>query len=118
MRNVAILVAAMLAVSCGTAPVAQKTTSKSVKTAKAEMVGGYTTPRDLTKSEIEMFRNVTGTGDMDLNPSAVSTQVVAGTNYMFFCTYTDRNTGETGRCKVVIYKNLQGETTLSKIEKQ
>lgn len=82
------------------------------------MVGGYTTPRDLTKSELEMFRNVTGTGDMVLTPSAVSTQVVAGTNYLFFCTYTDNTTGSTGRCKVVIYKDLQGETKLSKIEKE
>lgn len=121
MKKAAILAAALLAVSCGTAPVAQKTTTSTNKTAKAaktEMVGGYTTPRELTEAEAAMFRKVTGTSDMVLTPSAVSTQVVAGTNYLFFCTYTDRTTGATGRCKVVIYKDLQGGTKLSRIEKQ
>lgn len=121
MKKAAILATALLAVSCGTAPVAQKAMTNSTKTAKAEkseMLGGYTTPRDVTESEAEMFRKVTGNEDMVLTPSAVSTQVVAGTNYLFFCTYTDRVTGETGRCKVVIYKDLQGKTKLSRIERQ
>lgn len=121
MKKAAIMAAALLAISCGTAPVAQKATTSTTRTAKpakAEMVGGYTTPRDVTESESEMFRKVTGSEDMVLTPSAVSTQVVAGTNYLFFCTYTDRTTGESGRCKVVIYKDLQGNTKLSRIERQ
>jgi len=51
-----------------------------------------------------------------LEPIALlGTQVVAGTNYMFFCSYTPKDSTEDSSYKVVIiYKDLQGGATLSK----
>ena len=81
----------------------------------AMLMGGYTEQREPTEEEIELFRHVTGTGDMVFTPLSVATQVVAGINYRFYCRYQEA--GNSGHMWVVIYKPLEGEAQLSKIEK-
>lgn len=85
--------------------------------------GGFTAQREISEEEMEMFRSVTGEGDMVFTPLSVSTQVVAGTNYRFYCRYEDTSkdaSDETrsGHCFVKIFKPLpgQGNPTLSEIE--
>ena len=94
-----------------------------------QLCGGYTEQREMTDEEMEMFRSVTGTGDIVFTPLSVSTQVVAGTNYRFYCRYEDTSDGvqrksadeddKYGYCWVTIFKPLpgQGEPTLTSIDK-
>lgn len=83
-----------------------------------QVCGGYTEQREPTEEEMEMFRTVTGNGEMVFTPLSVSTQVVAGTNFRFWCRYQDSE--GSGHCWVTIFKPLpgHGETTLSSIEKE
>lgn len=80
-----------------------------------QLCGGYSEQRIPTDEELVMFRTVTQNCDMTLTPKKVATQVVAGTNYKFFCRYTD-NSGS-GKCDVIIYRPLQGEPELTGIKK-
>lgn len=85
--------------------------------ANPQLCGGYTSQREPTVEEIAMFASVTGSGDLTLTPLSVSTQVVAGTNYKFWCRFQDGE--DSGHCWVIIFKPLpgQGEPELSSIEK-
>ena len=80
------------------------------------LVGGYTGQREPSEEEMELFRYVTGEGDMVFTPLSVSTQVVAGTNYRFWCRFQDNE--HYGHCWIVIFKPLpgRGEPRLSAIE--
>lgn len=85
--------------------------------------GGFTGQREISEEEMEMFRSVTGEGEMVFTPLSVSTQVVAGTNYRFYCRYEDtsKDAGDetrSGHCFVKIFKPLpgQGDPKLSDIE--
>ena len=94
-----------------------------------QICGGYTVQREPTGEEMSMFRSVTGTGDTVFTPLSVSTQVVAGINYRFYCRYEDTSDGiqrkaaddddKYGYCWITIYKPLpgRGEPTLTSIEK-
>ena len=83
---------------------------------KPHMAGAYTAQREPSGEEVAIFRKVTGEGDMLLTPLSVSTQVVAGLNYKFRCRYEDSARGAYGHCWVVIYKDLQGNATLTSIK--
>lgn len=80
--------------------------------------GGYSVEREPSEAEVEMLHNVVGEGDMVITPLSVATQVVAGLNYKFWCRYEDPVHGESGHCWVTIYKDLQGQATLSNITKE
>jgi Flavodoxins len=82
----------------------------------AQLAGGYSEQREPSEEEIELFKKVTGEGDMVLTPLSVATQVVAGLNYRFYCRYEEQG-ADSGHCYVIIYKPLQGDPTLTKIEK-
>ena len=78
---------------------------------------------------MKMFRSATGDGDVAYTPLSVSTQVVAGTNYRFYCRFEDTSDGiqrkaadegdKYGYCQVTIFKPLpgRGEPTVTSIEK-
>ena len=85
---------------------------------KRHMTGAYTDQREPTEEEVAIFRKVTGEGDMVLTPLSVSTQVVAGLNYKFWCRYEDSGRGVSGHCWVVIYMDLKGNATLTSIKKE
>ena len=82
------------------------------------LCGGFTEQREPTEEEIEMFRKAVkalSTNDV-YTPLSVSTQVVAGLNYRFWCRVeTEKGSGH---CSVTIYKPLpgQGEPKVTKIE--
>ena len=80
--------------------------------------GGYTDQREPSEEEIEMFHKVTGGGSVTYTPQSVSTQVVAGLNYKFRCTYADSADGSSGHCWVTIYKPLQGDPEMTGITKE
>lgn len=94
-----------------------------------QLCGGYTDQREPTEDEMEMFRSVTGDGEVAYTPLSVSTQVVAGTNYRFYCRFEDTSDGiqrkaadegdKYGYCQVTIFKPLpgRGEPTVTSIEK-
>lgn len=95
-----------------------------------QLCGGYTGQRELTDEEMEMFRSVTGTGDLVFTPLSVSTQVVAGTNYRFYCRFEDTGDGvqrknaddsdKYGYCWITVFKPLpgRGEPKLTSIDKE
>lgn len=95
-----------------------------------QLCGGYTAQREPTDEEMEMFRSVTGTGDLVFTPLSVSTQVVAGTNYRFYCRFEDTGDGiqrkdaddsdKYGYCWITIFKPLpgHGEPKLTSIDKE
>ena len=80
-----------------------------------QLCGGYTQQREPTDEEMEMFKFVTGTGDIVYTPLSVSTQVVAGTNYRFYCRFEDTGDGiaddndKYGYCWLTIFKPLPGQ---------
>ena len=108
-----LLVSAVMITGCGNHLAKQQAAADS-----EQICGGFTGQRELTEGEMAMFRSVTGTGDMTLTPLSVSTQVVAGTNYRFWCRYQDKETS--GHCWVVIFKPLpgRGEPELTSIQKE
>lgn len=80
-----------------------------------ELCGGYTEQRDPTEEEMALFALATD-NNPDLTPLSVSTQVVSGINYRFWCRCKADN--DCGHCWVTIYKPFpgQGEPRLTSIE--
>lgn len=111
-----IIAVALLAVACGSC---NNAGNGNAETEEQEQMlcGGFTDQREITAEEMEMFKTVTGEGDLVLTPLSVSTQVVAGLNYKFWCRYEDPATGS-GHCWVKIYRPLQGDPTLTSITKE
>ena len=91
--------------------------AEAVETETTQIVGGYTEPREITSEELEMFKKATADyAELQLVPQTVCTQVVAGLNYKFFC---DCKEGyNLSRCDVIIYKPLEGEPSVTKIQMQ
>lgn len=77
--------------------------------------GGYSDPREPSEEDMALFRKVTGEGDMVLTPITVSSQVVAGMNYEFYCSYEDKAHNAFGNCHVYIYQPLDGEPEMTNI---
>ena len=114
MKILKLFLLACLAISCSSV---SRTGEESGVGKNDQICGAYTDQREPSEEEIGIFRRVTGEGDMTFTPLSVSTQVVAGINYKFWCRYEDKALGKSGHCWVVIYKDLQGNTTLSSIQK-
>lgn len=84
------------------------------------LTGAFGDQREITEEEMEMFKALTEDGDMVLTPLSVSTQVVAGTNYKFWCRYGQKEPEErSGHCWVTVFKPLpgRGEPSVTSIEK-
>jgi len=80
------------------------------------LCGGYSQMREPITDELTLFYSVTCAGKFVFTPISVSTQVVAGLNYRFWCRYDDKTLSSTGHCFITIYHPLQGDPVLSKIE--
>lgn len=84
------------------------------------MTGQYSDPRPLNQHDKDVFNKAfegfTGVG---YTPNTVSTQVVAGTNYRFFCDYTTVTaTPKKGKALVLIFEELPcygGEVVINDI---
>ena len=91
------------------------------------MTGAYGEQRELTDSEMEMFRSAVAAYDSTVyyTPLSVSTQVVAGTNYRFWCrsenlSESDAAQDNPGHCWVIIFKPLpgRGEPVVTSVQKE
>ncbi len=94
---------------------AKESTETSIEAPAEQMVGAFSEPREITPEELEMFKKATTDyAELQLVPQTVCTQVVAGLNYKFFC---DCKEGyNLSRCDVIIYKPLDGEPSVTKIQ--
>lgn len=92
--------------------------SRWEKVEEKQLCGGYQEQREISEEEMALFRSVTGRGDMVLTPLSVSTQIVSGINYKFWCRYEDKENKASGHCWVVIYRNLAGVASLTSITKE
>ena len=83
-----------------------------------QLCGGFTDQREPSEEEVELFKSVTGESGMTFTVLSVSTQVVAGINYKFWCRYQDKD--DSGHCWVTVFKPLpgQGDPKVLSIEKE
>ena len=124
MKQIILLLALAAIASCApktNSPAADSSDTQATEAVAGQeqtLLGGYTEQREPTEEELDIFRHVTGESEMTLNPLSVSTQVVAGLNYKFWCRYEDSAHDASGHCWVIIYRDLQGNATLTSIEKE
>lgn len=78
------------------------------------LCGAFTEQREPENEDIAIFREVLG--DVGFTPLSVATQVVAGLNYRFWCRFDDKSEDSPIHCFVTIYRPLQGDALLSKVE--
>ena len=107
-RNIFILAAMLAFAACGGG---RKNTAAMQNNEEKEtpltLVGAFGNQREITEQEMEMFRAVTQEQDSVVyTPLSVSTQVVAGINYRFWCRYGSPD--GSGHCFVTVYKPLPG----------
>lgn len=71
-------------------------------------MGGYSEPRALEQHDKEVFEKaIEGLLGAEYIPEKVSTQIVAGTNYRFFCKYKKMTAQpEEGTAVVTIFEEL------------
>jgi len=91
----------------------QKANSCKAEPQKKVLCGGYTEQRKISDEDYALFRKVMG--ESAITPISVATQVVAGLNYRFRCSY-DGIGKAPGHCLITIYKPLQGEPVISKVQ--
>ena len=86
----------------------------------SHLVGAFGEQREITSEEMAMFRKATADDSLVVyTPLSVSTQVVAGINYRFWCRFEDTSDGiqrksaddsdKYGYCWITIYKPLPGQ---------
>lgn len=81
------------------------------------MVGAFSESRELTDEDLEVFNKATADyAYLNLKPISVSTQVVAGLNYLFTCSSNGPD-GQESTCQVLIFKPLNGEPCLKSVER-
>ena len=109
--------ACLLAISCGPNSGKIKEKIEDVEQSERDMItGSFTEPREVTAEDLEVFEAAIAKYDPSTDsqarpvyvPTSVSTQVVAGVNYLFEC---DDNTPGADRPKIqiLIFQPLPGE---------
>lgn len=128
-KSIILIAAVLILASCGNRQRINKeevinydTTTFAGLTHENEILcGGYSEVREPDMDEYQLFREVTDTvKGMTFTPLSVQTQVVAGTNYKFYCRFSDvTDEFNPGHCYLTIYKPLpgQGEPTITSIDK-
>ena len=111
-RNLFILAVMLAFAACGGG---RKNTAAMQNNEEKEtpltLVGAFGNQREITEQEMEMFRAVTQEQDSVVyTPLSVSTQVVAGINYRFWCRFENTLGQEDyGHCWVTVFKPLPGQ---------
>ncbi|MCQ2145039.1 MAG: hypothetical protein MJY72_04795 [Bacteroidales bacterium] len=111
MRKLYLLLAALAIVGCGSNNTSAEASDElEVIGQEAEkMVGAFGDQREITEGEMAMFKTVTANDETSSYvPLSVSTQVVAGINYKFYCRYDPQESEGPAYCWVTIYKPLPG----------
>lgn len=81
--------------------------SDAPETSSHTMVGGYTEDRELTPDDLEIFvAPLTEEQLATYEPLTVATQVVAGTNYRFYCSVMVNGQASDEYAYVYIFKPL------------
>lgn len=80
-------------------------------------VGGFTSFREISKEEKELFEKVlNGLVGVSYKPLAVATQVVNGVNYAFLCDSKVIAPGTESRNDIVtVYKPISGDASITDI---
>lgn len=132
-KTISLLIAAITLVGCGSSrngnTAGNNETTESVSAVNGQLVGAYGAQREPTEDEMAMFRKATANDSLVVyTPLSVSTQVVAGTNYKFWCRFEDTSKSEDentqelhyGHCWVTIFKPLpgRGDPSVTAIEKK
>ncbi|MWB96355.1 hypothetical protein GON26_18485 [Flavobacterium sp. GA093] len=90
--------------------------SNNVQTNNETILGSWSVYNILTAEDLAIFKGaLEGLLGVKYNPTAVSTQIVAGTNYRFRATATVNLSGLTYEVIVEIYKPLSGRPHLVSI---
>ncbi len=103
-----VCVAAMAA--CSSAG-ASSSAAPASSDASAQIVGGYSEDRDVTDDDMAIFdQAMAGEVGVTYEPEKVATQVVAGTNYRFYCKSTTVTSApEEGYAYVYIFVPLESD---------
>ena len=116
-----IIIAALAVTACGNNyRSSNRAAQDETDTVKTQMVGAFGDQREIEQEEMEMFRKATASDSLVVyTPLSVSTQVVAGTNYKFWCRFEDKSDGiqrkaaddsdKYGYCWIKIFKPLPGQ---------
>lgn len=116
-----IIIAALAITACGSNyRNSNRAAQDETDTVKPQMVGAFGDQREIEQEEMEMFRKATAADSLVVyTPLSVSTQVVAGTNYKFWCRFEDKSDGiqrktdddsdKYGYCWIKIFKPLPGQ---------
>ena len=82
-------------------------------------VGAWTAYKtQISKEEMNVFKQAVNLVGVEYTPIAVSTQIVAGTNYRFFCNAQGVYPGATPEGAIVqIYQPLEGKAHITSITK-
>ena len=115
MKNAAILAVAVLGLAVALPSCGNNKSLIDNELQEKHLCGGYTEQREPSEDEMTLFRQATAGIDTTFTPLSVATQVVAGLNYKFWCRFEDSVHGLSGHCWTVIYKDLQGNATLTGI---
>ncbi len=90
----------------------------STETLKETIVGGWTAYHALTAEDKKVFEEaLAGFVGVTYTPQAVSTQIVAGTNYRFKCIASMPPSNVIWEAVVEIYAPLEGKPHITNITK-
>lgn len=90
---------------------------ENMKNPSQQKLGAFSESRELTEEDMEVFTKATADyAYLGLTAVSVSTQVVAGLNYLFTCTSNGPD-GQQSSCQVLIFKPLQGDPVLKSVER-
>lgn len=120
MKRLAFIFAAALALAACSSNKNNNGTVIEEDAVQEQMVGAFGEQREITEEEMAMFRKATENDSLAVyTPLSVSTQVVAGTNYKFWCRF-EETSDKYGHCWITIFKPLsgQGEPEVTSIEPQ
>ena len=110
MKILAICTIALFTISCACSEkkdVKSNAETELTQKVTANIVGGYSEKREVTKEDIIIFDEALSSFETDnkYKPKTVSTQVVSGTNYLFICDVVLPD-GTMSTSEVLIFKPL------------
>lgn len=79
---------------------------------RSGLVGAFSEQRELSEEELELFKAVTADSKTCYMPLSVSTQVVAGMNYRFYCRCDYGDGNGPNHCFLTVYKPLSGDAKI------
>lgn len=85
------------------------------KPLKEQLCGGYGDPHKVSLQEKELFEKVVKEKRGTYELISVSTQVVSGMNYEFFCKYKDNKSNKLDYRYITIYRPIEGKPEITSV---